>query len=1051
MRLLTTQPDGSLALTEDLNEDIPQYAILSHTWGSDNEEVTFRDISEGTGQQKEGYRKIEFCRDWAASDRLRYFWVDTCCIDRSNSTELSEAINSMFRWYQTATKCYVYLSDVSKSDAEHVNEPLQSTWKGEFRKTRWLTRSWTLQELIAPSSVEFFGRDGQRLGNKKSLEQLLHDTTKISIDALRGYSLSNISIDERMSWSSGRNAKRPEDKAYSLMGIFNVYMPLLYGEGEEEAILRLRGGINIRSGRLVLDKLPTAMGASFDSHAEEHNPTCLPNTRVELLREINEWIGDPHAKALFWLNGMAGTGKSTISRTLARSSFKSHKLGASFFFKRGEGDRGGASKFFTTITAQLVQQVPGLALYVGEAIENNPGLSEKSLEEQFDKLIFKPLTRLISQNQKSDVLVIVVDALDECDRDKDVQSILNLLSRANRDPIHLRIFLTSRPELPIRLGFHDIKGTYEYLILHEISQPIIESDLSVYFPHELEKIRIQYNKSVPKHRQLQSTWPFQSDIKILVKMAIPLFIFAATICRFLADRRTGAPDIKLRKTLEQQTKSQNSKLDATYLPVLQQLLVDLSDSEKNEVLGLFKRLVGSIVLLAEPLSTSALAHLLDIPKDAIDNQLDSLHSVLSIPSSPNALVRLLHLSFRDFLVNPSKCGKNPFWVDEKEAHKQLADDCLRIMNKTLRTDICDVRWPGTRYADIDQQIISNKLTPEVQYACQYWVHHVKEAGNYLFNVDQVHRFLQQHFLHWLEALCLMGIASECDQSLKTLKSLLQYFRMLEGHTDTVYLVAFSSDGKIIASVSKDGTIRLWSTDTGTHLRILKGCTSPVRSVVFSSDGKTIASGSTDYTIRLWSADTGTHLRTFEGHKNMVWSVAFSSDGKTIASGSGDGTIRLWSADTGTHLRMLEGHTGIVYSVALSSDGKTIASRSKDRTTRLWSADTGGCLRSMYTGPASFGIAFDPDNRFLSTGTGTVPLGDLLQLTPIITTNIGKPSTLRSFLQKRRLGYGISEDGRWVTFNGEELFWIPEYYQGRAAIFESAVAIGTYSGEVVIMR
>ncbi|KAI0543145.1 hypothetical protein GGR58DRAFT_10947 [Xylaria digitata] len=1085
MRLLTIQPDGSLALTEDLlNKDIPKYAILSHTWGHDNQEVTFRDFSEGAGQQKRGYRKIEFCRDQAASDGLQHFWVDTCCIDKSNSTELSEAINSMFRWYQNATKCYVYLSDVSKKDDKNVNEPLRSTWKSEFRKSRWLTRSWTLQELIAPSSVEFFERDGHRLGDKESLVQLLHDTTKISIKALLGRRLSDFGFGERMSWSSGRNAKRPEDNAYSLMGIFNVYMPLLYGEGKEEAISRLRREIYIRSGKPELDKLPVAMGAAFDSHAEEHNPTCLPNTRVEILREISQWIEDPDAKAVFWLNGMAGTGKSTISRTLARSSFVSRKLGTSFFFKRGEGDRGGASKIFTTITAQLVQREPGLALYVRDVINKYPDIFEKALKEQFEKLILEPLTKLSLLDQNADVLVIVVDALDECDRDEDVQLILRLLPRANMGLVRLRIFLTSRPELPIRLGFHDIKGTYQDLILHEIEGPIIEHDLSVYFTHELAKIRIQYNKSVPEHRQLQSTWPLQSDIQTLVTMAIPLFIFAATICRFLADRKTGAPDIKLQKTLEQQTKSQKSKLDATYLPVLQQLLVDLSDSEKNEALGLFKRLVGSIVLLAKALSTSALAHLLDIPKYAINSQLDFLHSVLSIPSSPNASVRLLHLSFRDFLVDPSKCGKNPFWVDEKEAHRRLAADCLRVMNETLCTDICGVRWPGTRCAHIDWQIISDKLPSEVQYACQYWVYHIQEAGNYLLDFDQVHRFFQQHFLHWLEALSLIGTASASLQNLEILQSLLQsenYIQLLYFINDALRFARINMEAiqemplqvycsalvftpsESIVRTTFESSIPDWislrpnvNTSWGNYLWTPEDHTEAVYSVVFSGDGKTIASWSNDHTVLLWSADTGMHLQTLEGHTGAVYSVAFSGDGTTIASGSIDCTVRLWSADTGVRLRTLEGHTGAVCSVAFSGDGTTVASGSNDYTLRLWSANTGDCLRSIDTGIASFTLAFDLDDRSLFTEAGTVPLGDLRQLTPITAFDIGRSSPLSSvralpdYNQKHLLGYRIS--GCLITFNGKDLFWLPVYCRpGRWAVFGSTVAIGTCWGRVIIMR
>jgi hypothetical protein len=168
MRLLQLESSGDFSLTGYYTEDVPQYAILSHTWGKDVEEVTFDDFRAGIYAGKAGYRKIQFCGEQAARDRLHYFWVDSCCIDKSNHTELSEAINSMFSWYRNAAKCYVYLSDVStQSDIdESFSRPL---WKSAFRHSRWFTRAWTLQELIAPNSVEFFSREGERLGDKRSL------------------------------------------------------------------------------------------------------------------------------------------------------------------------------------------------------------------------------------------------------------------------------------------------------------------------------------------------------------------------------------------------------------------------------------------------------------------------------------------------------------------------------------------------------------------------------------------------------------------------------------------------------------------------------------------------------------------------------------------------------------------------------------------------------------------------------------------------------------------------------------------------------------------
>ena len=224
---------GKFSLTEFTGDNnIPKYAILSHTWGADGEEVTFKDLVNGTGRKKAGYKKLKFCAEQAARDGLMYCWVDTCCIDKANNTELQEAINCMFRWYRDAAKCYVYLSDVSKRGRE---------WESHFRKSRWLTRGWTLQELIAPKSVEFFSMEGERLGDKKSLEGQIHEVTRIAVDVLRGISLpSHLSVDERMSWAENRKTTRKEDKAYSLLGIFGIYMPLIYGEGEENAFIRLR-------------------------------------------------------------------------------------------------------------------------------------------------------------------------------------------------------------------------------------------------------------------------------------------------------------------------------------------------------------------------------------------------------------------------------------------------------------------------------------------------------------------------------------------------------------------------------------------------------------------------------------------------------------------------------------------------------------------------------------------------------------------------------------------------------------------------------------------
>ncbi|PVH75291.1 hypothetical protein DL98DRAFT_388945, partial [Cadophora sp. DSE1049] len=236
MRLLKLEANGEFNLTDDITYPTTPYAILSHAWGENNEEVTFQDLKNGSGKTKNGYKKLGFCREQAARDGLQYFWVDTCCIDKSNNAELSEAINSMFRWYRKAAICYVYLADVWSRDQ---TDPSLKPWEAAFRNSRWFTRGWTLQELIASPLVEFFSSNGNRLGDRQSLEQQLHEITRIPMLALQGRPLSDFSFDERVLWAQKRNTMREEDLAYSLLGILDISIPVIYGEGRENAFRRL--------------------------------------------------------------------------------------------------------------------------------------------------------------------------------------------------------------------------------------------------------------------------------------------------------------------------------------------------------------------------------------------------------------------------------------------------------------------------------------------------------------------------------------------------------------------------------------------------------------------------------------------------------------------------------------------------------------------------------------------------------------------------------------------------------------------------------------------
>ncbi|KAF2738501.1 HET-domain-containing protein [Polyplosphaeria fusca] len=212
----------------------PQYAILSHTWGPTGSEVTFRDMENRTASLKYlGFEKLKYTCAQAKADGIPYVWVDTCCIDKESSAELSESINSMFAWYQEAKVCYAFLNDVPNDEDPKTSD--------KFARSKWFTRGWTLQELIAPKQLIFYSRDWAELGQRKQLASTISNITKIDEGILTGMlALKNVSVAKRMSWASDRMTTRREDIAYCLMGLFDVNMAMLYGEGGEKAFRRLQ-------------------------------------------------------------------------------------------------------------------------------------------------------------------------------------------------------------------------------------------------------------------------------------------------------------------------------------------------------------------------------------------------------------------------------------------------------------------------------------------------------------------------------------------------------------------------------------------------------------------------------------------------------------------------------------------------------------------------------------------------------------------------------------------------------------------------------------------
>jgi hypothetical protein len=773
MRLLQLRSDGGFELTDDLQENIPRYAALSHTWLTDDEEVTFSDLKRGTANQKAaGSHKIRFCGEQAAKDGLKYFWVDTCCIDKSSSAEIQEALCSMFLWYRNATKCYVYLADVKVPQDAVANQAPPYPWESQFRSCRWFTRGWTLQELIAPASVDFFSAEGTRFGDKRSLEHYIHEITGIPHQALRGDALARFSVAERLSWAENRQTKRKEDLAYSLLGIFAIFMPLIYGEGAEHAFARLREEIDKKgtdSAKLdhLLAKLPTAPQAAFNSLENQHGATCLPETRVELLQDIKSWADGKDERCIFWLNGIAGTGKSTVARTIAREYHDRGNLGASFFFSRGGGDVGLAERLFTTLASQLATKVPCARKHICEAIMEHQDIAGHSLRDQWDQLILNPLSKLDGITSPS-TIVLVIDALDECDSERDIRILLRLLATTSSlNNIRLRIFITSRPEIPIRCGFSQIpEAERQVFVLHDIQPTIVDRDLSLFFEHSFILIR--------EERGFAEDWPGTRIIKRLVEISCGLFIWASTACRFIREgKRLAERRIRILLNDHRTGAGPEKQLDEIYITVLKDSIQQgYNDEEKQELYDMLREVLGSIVTLFSPLSTDSLAQLLRRPPSHISETLADLHTIFHIPTQTNRPIRPHHPTFRDFLLDKQRCRDLDFWVNEKQAHEALGDNCVQLMSKMLKKNICGLPSPGTLVKDVDPNLIEQCIPPELQYAILYFAQHYRQSGTRLVDGDHVHRFMQEHFLHWLEAINLIGKGSQAAAIVRMYQSLL---------------------------------------------------------------------------------------------------------------------------------------------------------------------------------------------------------------------------------------------------------------------------------------
>jgi AAA ATPase domain len=472
------------------------------------------------------------------------------------------------------------------------------------------------------------------------------------------------------------------------------------------------------------------------------------------------WADGGDERCIFWLNGMAGTGKSTLARTVARKYYDQNRLGASFFFSKGGGDVSNAGKFFTSIAVQLAEtsarsarsaRSAALKRCICEAIAEHSNIANQALRDQWNQLIFQPLSKQEADSLPSPLL-IVIDALDECEGENNIRAILQLLVDARAlKTTRLRIFITSRPETPIHLNFRAIPEICYYdLVLHDVSRAIVDNDISIFFKHNLGIIREMCS--------LPADWPDKQTITRLVQSAGGLFIWAATACRYICDGDGFFGQERLLDILEGDSSAAEpeEELNNIYIKVLENSVNPrLKPQEKERFFKMLREALGAIILLISPLPAISLARLLRKPEDKVGIVLGHLRSILHIAKDPSRPVRLHHPSLRDFLLSPQRCRNPLFWVDEKKANEALANHCIQLMSEELKRNICGLTIPSAKTIKIPLDKIKHCLSAELQYACQYWVDHLQRSDAQFNDDSRLHYFLQEHLLHWLEVLGLI--------------------------------------------------------------------------------------------------------------------------------------------------------------------------------------------------------------------------------------------------------------------------------------------------------
>ena len=507
----------------------------------------------------------------------------------------------------------------------------------------------------------------------------------------------------------------------------------------------------------VLNSCHRASGAEYH-HGDRSG--CLKDTRLTVLNEVEQWAKDPEAPPVFWLNGLAGTGKSAIAQTISEKMFACGLLGASFFCSRGVEDRSNLKLIFPTLAFQLAQKYPRFRSSLIPLLQYNPDIIHESLLDQMQKFLVDPIQSMEIST------VIVIDALDECRDETPESAILFVVGQLVPRIPGVKFFITSRPEIHITTGFRGplLKNTTNIFILHDVEPQTVDNDIRCFFKNEL-----------PKLPRRPKDWPTDAHLDFLCQRAAGFFVYAVATVKFLK-HRFKLPSERLNIIMKSPGSTTHEgqallktyhSLDSLYMSIFHAAFPkDETDADDEATVC---TVLSAVVLTTNPLSPSAIATLMNLDCDVVMAILESIQSLLLLHNDSDHPIQPFHKSFPDFITDPTRCVDAWFYISP-DHNLVLALECLKLMDKSLKRNMYSIPdyALNSDVEDFPEMIERSGIHMALEYACRSWYRHLSGTTDLTTDVvSALSCFLEGKFTFWLEVLSVLGAVGEAAHALTT--------------------------------------------------------------------------------------------------------------------------------------------------------------------------------------------------------------------------------------------------------------------------------------------